>query len=65
MDYSPPGSSVGFPRQELRFPFPGALPCPGVEPASAALHKDSLPLSHWGSPVILLETSEFNYILTI
>ena len=41
MDCSPPGSSVGFPRQEywsrLPFPSPGDLPNPGIEPASPAL----------------------------
>jgi len=45
--------SMGFPRQEYwsRLPFtsPGDLPHPGIEPASAALQTDSLPLSHHGS----------------
>ena len=55
MDFSPLSSCViGFPRQEywggLPFPFPGDLPDPGVEAASAALQGDSLPLSHQGSP---------------
>ena len=39
MDCSPPGSSVGFPRQEywsgLPFPSPGDLPDPGMEPTSS------------------------------
>ena len=42
--------SMGFSRQEywsgLPFPTPGDLPDPGVEPMSAALQVDSLPLSH-------------------
>ena len=41
MDYSPPGSSLGFPKQEYRsglpFPSPGHLPNPGIEPMSPAL----------------------------
>ena len=42
--------SMGFPRQKywsgLPFLSPGDLPDPGVEPASTALHVDSLSLSH-------------------
>ena len=34
----------------LPFPSPGELPDPGTEPSSPALHKDSLLMSHWGSP---------------
>ena len=53
MDYSPPGSSVGFSRQEywsgLPFPPPGDLPNPGIELKSSALQVDSLPLSHQGN----------------
>ena len=53
MDYSPPGSSVGFSRREywsgLPFPPPGDLPNPGIELKSPALQVDSLPLSHQGS----------------
>ena len=45
--------SVGFPRQEywggLSFPSPGDLSDPGTEPASPALHVDSLLLNHQGS----------------
>ena len=41
MDCSPPGSSMGFPRQEywsrLPFPSPGELPNPGTEPGPPAL----------------------------
>ena len=47
-----------FSRQEywsgLPCPSPGDLPNPGIEPLSSeapALQVDSLPLSHWGSPV--------------
>ena len=50
--------SMGFSRQEywsgLPCPPPGDLPDPEIEPASPAslaLHADSLPLSHKGSPV--------------
>ena len=50
--------SVGFPKQEnwsgLPFPSAGELPDPGIEPASSALHVDSLPLSHQGSPLLTL-----------
>ena len=46
---------MGFPRQEywsgLPFPSPGDLPNPEIEPLSPALHADSLPLSHLGSPL--------------
>ena len=51
---------MGFSRQEywsgLPCPPPGHLPDPGIEPTSPvspALQVDSLPLSHWGSPIIL------------
>ena len=41
MDYSPPGSSVQFLRQEywsgLLFPSPGDLPDVGMEPGSPGL----------------------------
>ena len=41
LDYSPPGFSVGFPRQEywsqLPFPSSGDLPDPRIEPSSPAL----------------------------
>ena len=53
MDCSPPGSSVGFSRQEygsgLSFPPLGDLPDTGIESESPALQADSLLLSHWGS----------------
>ena len=45
--------TMGFSRQEswseLSFPSPGALPDPGIEPASLTLQADSLSLSHQGS----------------
>ena len=57
MDCSPPGSSMGFSRQEhwsgLLFPSPRDLPDPGMEPGSPALQADSLPLSYQGSPCIV------------
>ena len=41
MDWSPSGSSMGFPRQEywsgLPFPPPEDLPNPGIKPMSPAL----------------------------
>ena len=47
MDYSPPGSTMGFSRQEywgeLPFPSLGDLPDPGVEPGSPTLQADSVP----------------------
>ena len=62
-DCSPRGSSsMEFSRQEYcstgsPFPPPGVLPNPGIEPVSPvspALQADSLPLSHWGSPIYTL-----------
>ena len=53
--------SMGFSRQEyqsgLPFLLPGILPNPGIKPESPALQADSLPLSHWRSP--LTETAVF------
>ena len=51
--------SMEFSRQEywsgLPFPPPADLPIPGIEPiTSPALQADSLPLSQWRSPKILL-----------
>ena len=50
--------SMGFSRQEhysgLPCPPPGDLFDPGIKPstlAAPALQADSLPLSHWGSPL--------------
>ena len=47
--------SIGFSRQEylreLPFPSPGVLPYSGIKPMSLALHVDSLPLNHLGSPL--------------
>ena len=58
--------STGFSRQEywsgFLWPPPGDLPNPGTEPASSvalALQVDSLPLSHWGSPMLKLEEDNF------
>jgi len=49
---------MGFPRQEywsrLPFPSPGDLPDPRMQLTSSALHADSLPLSHLGSPLMVL-----------
>ena len=59
MDCRPPGPlSMGFSRREhwsgLPCSPPGDLHDPGIKPtspAAPALQVDSLPLSHWGSPV--------------
>ena len=48
--------SMEFSRQEywngLPCPPPGDLPSQGIKPMSPALQVDSLPLSHWGSPIL-------------
>ena len=53
---------MGFPRQEYwsvsPFSSPGDLPDPGIEPDSPAWQADSLPLSHQGSQVIYVDTTE-------
>ena len=45
---------MGFPRQAywsaLRFPLPGDLPDPGIEPVSLVLQADSLPSEPPGKP---------------
>jgi len=56
MDYSPPGSLVcGISQarilEGLPFPFAVDLPDPEIKPASSAWQKNSLPLSHQGSPL--------------
>ena len=57
MDYSPPGSSMGFSRQQyysgLPCPSPGDFIDPGFEPGSPALQVDSLPSESPGKPQIL------------
>ena len=51
MDCSPPGSSVGFSRQEYwPFPSPGALSNPEMEPESPELQANSLPSEPQGKP---------------
>ena len=65
--------SMGFSRQEywseLPCPLPGDLPDPGIEPAFPAaptLQADSLPLSHWGSPMRLINAKNIHeFILTV
>ena len=62
MDRNPPGFSDHGTLQErilewVAVPFPGDLPDPGIEPESPvapALQADSLLLSHWRSPKLLL-----------
>ena len=59
----------------LPCPSPGDCPDPEIEPGSSALQVDSLPLSHWGSPVRVKEwtqntkryrkTWKFSYLLTL
>ena len=51
LDGSPPGSSLGFPRQEywggLAFPSPRDISDPGIKLTSPVLQENSLPiLSH-------------------
>ena len=57
MAWQPP-LCMGFPRQEywsgLPFPSLGDLPTPGMEPMSPALACRCLPLSHQGSPNMML-----------
>ena len=47
--------SMGFSKREywsgLPFSPPGDPPYPGIESTPPALQMDSLPLSHWGSPL--------------
>ena len=54
MDYSPPGSTMGFSRQEYRGELPfsslGDLPDPGIEPGSPTLQADSVPAELPGKP---------------
>ena len=57
-DCRPPGSSVRGISQArtlewVAIPPPGGLPDPWMEPVTAALQADSLPLSLHGSPIIL------------
>ena len=55
--------SMGFPRQEywsgLSFPFPGALPDPGVEPTSPALAGRFFTTEPLGSPLM----NPYQYII--
>ena len=50
--------SMAFSRQEYWSALPGPPPRdlsnPGIEPTSPALQADSLPLSQWGSSMLLL-----------
>ena len=58
--------SVVFLRQEywskLPFPSPRDLPNPGIEPTSCTLQEDSLPLSHQGSPLVIMVNSHFEML---
>ena len=57
---------MGCSRQEhwSRFPCPppGGLPDPGIEPTSPTLQEDSLPLSHLGSPLVIMVNSHFEML---
>ena len=57
--------SLEFSRQEcgsgFPFPFPGALPDPGIEPGSPALPADSLPSEPPGKPI---DKARFSLLLT-
>ena len=58
--------SVRFCLQEywsgLPFPPPESVPNPGTEPTSPALQKDSLPLSHQGSPLVIMVNSHWEML---
>ena len=62
VNYSLPGSSMGFSRQEywsgLLFPSPEDLPDPGIEPRSPALWADALPSEPPGKPNAGLEEAQ-------
>ena len=68
VDYSPPGSSARFPRQEywsgLPFPSPVDLPDSGMELTSPVLQADSLPLSHLRSLFHLTQVNPCCCIVT-
>ena len=49
-----PGTNTGVGYHAL---LQGNLSDPGIEPTSPVLQEGSLPLSHWGSPIICYETS--------
>ena len=59
--------SMGFSKQEyhsgLPCPAPGDVPNPGIKPDPPALQVDSLPLSHWGSPMTTdkMKTIKYNH----
>ena len=48
-----PGKNTGV---GLPCPPPGNFFDPGIQHKSSALQTDSLPLSHWGSPFLLLNS---------
>ena len=65
-DCGPPGSSMGFPRQDywsgLPFPTPGDLPNPGMEPmspVSPALACEFLTTEPPGKPLPIVKTDSF------
>ena len=68
MDCSLPGSSVHGISQarilkRVAISSPGDLPDPGIEPVSSALQVDSSPLSHPGSPSLIIR--ELNLLLDL
>ena len=68
MDRGPPGSSVHgiFQARILEwaaFSLPGYLPNPGFEPTSPALQENSLPLSHQGSPMVIIMANTYDVLL--
>ena len=59
MDCSLPGSSVhGISQarivERVAISSPGDLPNPGIQPMSSVLQADSSPLSHLGSPSLII-----------
>ena len=64
---SPSGSSVpGVSQDEywsvLTFPSPGDIPDPGIKPATPAWQADSLPVSHQGSPHVIMEADKSQFL---
>ena len=64
--------SMGFSRQEhwsgLSCPSPGDLPNQEIKPGSPAapsLQADSLPLSHWGSPILYKVQNSFHCLISL
>ena len=57
--------SMAFPKQEnwseLPFPSPGDLPDPEIETPSPGWQAGSLPLNHWGGPIVHIPIVLFQF----